>query len=75
MKLSVGQTARMVFRDAEGNATEYGEASIANPVVADFNFEFGGEAGSVTAVGRGSTSLTLLGPDATVAVNCEIAVE
>jgi hypothetical protein len=74
-RLSVGQTARLVFRDANGKVREYGENLVANPEVADFSFEFGAEAGTVTGVGPGSTSLTLLTLDGETAVNCEISVE
>lgn len=75
VRLAVGQTARMVFRDAGGTPMEYGEYSVANPAVADFSFEFGAEAGMITAIGNGSTSLTLLTSDGKTAVNCEISVE
>jgi hypothetical protein len=75
MRLAVGQTARMVFRDARGQAMKYAEQSVANPAVAGFRFEPGARAGTVVGLVRGSTSLTLLTLDGETIVTCEIFVE
>jgi Pilus formation protein N terminal region len=72
MRLAVGQTARMAFRDDAGNAVEYREAAVASPKVVELNFDDEESAG-VTGLAPGWTTLTFSRAD--MVTSCEIVVE
>jgi len=74
MRLAVGQTARMVFRDAAGNAMEYSEAAVASPKVVGFSFD-DRKSAVLTGTAPGWTTLTLLTQNAELATSCEVIVE
>lgn len=74
IRLAVGQTARTGFRDDNGQLIEFQEGAVAEPAIVDLRFTDGGKGAMIEGLTPGSTSLTLLSYDATVAKNCEIVV-
>jgi hypothetical protein len=75
MRLSVGQTATMEFRDGDGQFIEFQEVVTAAPDIAEFSFAADGPGATLRGVAPGSTSITLLNHDATIVQNCEVVVE
>lgn len=75
MRLSVGQSATMQLRDSLGRFADFAEAAVAAPGIADFSFAEGKASATITGLASGSTSLTLLTDNSSIAQNCEIVVE